>query len=142
MKAEVANWQSHVLDKIYPLVWPSDKQAFYLALGSRTDGEKELLGIWASENEGSKFWLQVLTELKNRGVDDILLACADGLVGFPDAIETVCPKTQVQLCIVHMLRNSLKYVSWKDSQSLMCGFKAGIPSRDSYRRNADTFSDK
>jgi putative transposase len=85
-----------------------------LALGINLEGHKELLGLWVGETEGSKFWLNVLTELKNRGVTDILIACVDGLKGFPDAIETIYPKTQIQLCIVHMVRNSLKYVSWKE----------------------------
>ncbi len=85
-----------------------------MALGINLEGHKELLGLWVGETEGSKFWLNVLTELKNRGVTDILIACVDGLKGFPDAIETIYPKTQIQLCIVHMVRNSLKYVSWKE----------------------------
>lgn len=77
------------------------------------EGQKELLGMWMSETEGAKFWLSVLTELQNRGVNDILIACVDGLKGFPDAINAVYPKTQIQLCIVHMVRNSMKYVQWK-----------------------------
>ncbi len=77
-------------------------------------GQKELLGLWLSENEGAKFWLNVLTELQNRGVKDILIACIDGLKGFPDAINSAFPNTQVQLCIVHRVRNSMKYVPWKD----------------------------
>ncbi|MBA6352873.1 IS256 family transposase [Colwellia sp. BRX9-1] len=89
-------------------------KAVYLALGVNIEGHKELLGMWISENEGAKFWLNVLTELQNRGVKDILIACVDGLKGFPDAINTVYPQTQVQLCIVHMVRNSLKLVPWKD----------------------------
>ncbi len=109
----VKSWQSRPLDKIYPIVYmdalvikvQQDKRvinkAFYLALGVNTEGNKELLGIWISENEGAKFWLNVLTEIKNRGVSDIFITCVDGLTGFPDAIETVFPKTRVQLCIVH-----------------------------------------
>ncbi len=84
-----------------------------MALGVNLRGDKELLGLWIEQNEGAKFWLHVLTELKNRGVGDIFIACCDGLSGFPQAIETVYPRTQVQLCIVHMVRNSLTYVSWK-----------------------------
>ena len=84
-----------------------------MALGVNLRGDKELLGLWIEQNEGAKFWLYVLTELKNRGVADIFIACCDGLSGFPQAIETVYPRTQVQLCIVHMVRNSLTYVSWK-----------------------------
>ncbi len=127
---EVKAWQSRPLDKIYPIVYldalvikiREDKRvinkAFYLALGVNLDGEKELLGIWISQNEGAKFWLNVLTELKNRGVEDILIACIDGLTGFPEAIESVYPNAQVQLCIVHMVRNSLRYVNWKDRKNV------------------------
>lgn len=127
---EVKSWQSRPLDKIYPIVYLDalvikikvDKRvinkAFYLALGVNLDGQKELLGIWISQNEGAKFWLNVLTELKNRGVEDIFIACVDGLTGFPEAIEAVYPKTQVQLCIVHMVRNSLRYVGWKNRKTI------------------------
>ncbi len=123
---DVKAWQSRPLDAVYPILYLDalhlkmrsegqvQNQAVYLALGINLDGYKELLGIWIGENEGAKFWLGVLTELKNRGVEDILIACMDGLKGFPDAIETVYPKTQVQLCIVHMVRHSLRYVSWKE----------------------------
>ena len=121
----VKSWQSRPLDKIYPIVYmdalvikvQQDKRvinkSFYLALGVNTEGQKELLGIWISENEGAKFWLNVLTEIKNRGVSDIFISCVDGLTGFPEAIETVFPKTKIQLCIVHMVRNSLRFVGWK-----------------------------
>jgi transposase-like protein len=123
---DVKAWQSRPLDTVYPIVYLDaihlklrssghvQNQAVYLALGINLEGHKELLGLWVGETEGSKFWLNVLTELKNRGVTDILIACVDGLKGFPDAIETIYPKTQIQLCIVHMVRNSLKYVSWKE----------------------------
>ena len=87
------------------------------------DGEKELLGLWFAENEGAKFWLNVLTELNNRGVEDILIACVDGLKGFPDAINTVYPETHVQLCIVHMIRNSLRFVSWKHYKEVTADLK-------------------
>ena len=122
---DVKAWQSRPLDEVYPIVYLDaihlkmresgqvKNQAVYLALGVNMEGYKELLGLWVGESEGSKFWLGVLNELKNRGVKDILIACVDGLTGFPDAIEAAYPKTQVQLCIVHMVRNSLKYVSWK-----------------------------
>jgi transposase-like protein len=93
-------------------------------LGINTDGHKELLGIWISKNEGAKFWLGVLTELKNRGLEDIFIACVDGLTGFPDAIEAVYPKTKVQLCIVHMVRNSLKYVSWQSRKEVAKDLKS------------------
>lgn len=98
-------------------------KAIYLALGVNLEGQKELLGLWLSENEGAKFWLNVLTEFQNRGVKDILIACVDGLKGFPDAINTAFPNTQIQLCIVHMVRNSLKYVPWKDYKAITAGLK-------------------
>lgn len=127
---DVKAWQSRPLDAVYPILYLDalhlkmrsegqvQNQAVYLALGINLDGYKELLGIWIGESEGAKFWLGVLTELKNRGVEDILIACMDGLKGFPEAIETVYPKTQVQLCIVHMVRHSLRYVSWKERKSV------------------------
>jgi putative transposase len=123
---DVKAWQGRPLDSVYPIVYLDaihlklrssghvQNQAVYLALGINLEGRKELLGLWIGETEGSKFWLNVLTELQNRGVRDILIACVDGLKGFPDAIETIYPKAQIQLCIVHMVRNSLKYVSWKE----------------------------
>ncbi|HBE4606114.1 TPA: transposase, partial [Escherichia coli] len=92
--------------------------------GINIEGQKELLGMWLAENEGAKFWLNVLTELKNRGLNDILIACVDGLKGFPDAINTVYPKARIQLCIVHMVRNSLRFVSWKDYKAVTRDLKA------------------
>lgn len=133
---EVKAWQSRPLDKVYPIVYldaliikiQQDKKiinkAFYLALGINSEGQKELLGIWVSQNEGAKFWLNVLTELKHRGVEDIFIACVDGLTGFPEAIQTVYPKTQVQLCIVHMVRNSLRYVGWKKKKAVAADLKS------------------
>lgn len=127
---QVIEWQARPLDSVYPIVYldclvvkiRQDKhvinKAIYLALGVNIEGHKELLGMWISENEGAKFWLNVLTELQNRGVNDILIACVDGLKGFPEAINTVFPQTQVQLCIVHMVRNSMKYVPWKDYKAV------------------------
>lgn len=100
------------------------KKAIYLALGVNLDGQKELLGMWISENEGAKFWLSVLTELKNRGLEQILMACVDGLSGFPEAIEVVYPQARVQLCIIHQVRNSLKYVSWKDYKAVTADLKS------------------
>ena len=132
---QVVEWQSRPLDDIYPIVYldcivvkiRQDKQvinkSIYLALGVTMEGQKDLLGLWLAENEGAKFWLNVLTELKNRGVNDILIACVDGLKGFPDAINTVYPETQIQLCIVHMVRNSLKYVPWKDYKAVTADLK-------------------
>jgi len=119
-------WQSRPLDAVYPIVYLDaihvkmrasghvQNTAVYVALGINLEGCKELLGLWVGEAEGAKFWLSVLTELKNRGVQDILIASVDGLKGFPEAIGSVYPKTQVQLCIVHMVRNSLRFVSWKE----------------------------
>jgi transposase-like protein len=88
------------------------KKAFFLALAIRVDGQKELLGLWAEQNEGAKFWLGVLNELKNRGMQDVLIAAVDGLTGFPESINAVFPKAEVQLCMVHMVRNSLKFVPY------------------------------
>jgi transposase-like protein len=98
-------------------------KAIYVALGVNMEGKKDLLGLWMSENEGAKFWLSVLTELKNRGVQDILIACVDGLKGFPEAIAAEYPQTRIQLCIVHMVRNSLKFVSWKDYKHVTADLK-------------------
>ncbi len=132
---QVVEWQARPLDAIYPIVYldcivlkiRQDKQvinkAIYLALGVNIEGHKELLGLWISENEGAKFWLNVLTELQNRGVKDILIACVDGLKGFPDAINTVYPDTQIQLCIVHMVRNAMKFVPWKDYKAVAADLK-------------------
>ncbi len=121
---EVKAWQSRPLDPIYPIVYLDcihvkiregtvRVKAVYLAIGITIEGEKEVLGLWLAQNEGAKFWLQVVTELRNRGVQDILIACVDGLKGFPDVIEAVFPQVTVQLCIVHMVRHSLNDVSWK-----------------------------
>jgi putative transposase len=93
-------------------------RAIYVAIGVNMQGNKEVLGLWVSQAEGAKFWLQVLTELKNRGVEDVFIACVDGLTGFPEAIETVFPKAEVQLCIVHQVRASLNYVSWKQRKAV------------------------
>lgn len=122
---EVKAWQVRPLESLYPIVYLDcihakvrdngtvRVKAVYLALGVNLNGEKELLGIWIAQTEGAKFWLQVVTELKNRGVQDIFIACVDGLKGFPEAIEAVFPQTAVQLCIVHMVRYSLNFVGWK-----------------------------
>ena len=121
---EVKAWQARPLEAIYPIVYLDcihvkvregavRVKAVYLAIGITMTGEKEVLGLWLAQTEGAKFWLQVVTELRNRGVQDIFIACVDGLKGFPEAIEAVFPKTVVQLCIVHMVRHSLNYVSWK-----------------------------
>jgi len=104
-------------------------EAVYLALALTLSGDKELLGLWVGEAEGAKFWLGVLTELRNRGVQDVLIASIDGLVGFPEAIETVFPKAQVQLCIVHRVRGSLKYVSWKERRAVAKDLRAIYQAR-------------
>jgi transposase-like protein len=127
---EVKAWQSRPLDPVYPIIYldaivvkiRSEKQvinkAIHLALGINMDGEKELLGMWCNATEGAKFWLSVLTELKNRGVQDVLICCCDGLTGFPDAIEAVYPKAKIQLCIVHLVRQSLRFVGWKERKTV------------------------
>ena len=123
---EVRAWQHRPLEPIYMIVYLDalivkmrhegrvENRAVFVAIGVNQEGVKEVLGLWTSATEGSKFWLQILTEIRNRGVQDILVACVDGLKGFPEAIGSVYPKTEVQLCIVHMVRNSLGYVNWKE----------------------------
>jgi transposase-like protein len=132
---DVQAWQARPLDAVYPILYfdclfvksrqegPIRNKAVYLALGINLQGEKELLGLWMAETEGAKFWLSVFNELKTRGVDDCFIACVDGLKGLPDAIETVYPRTQVQLCIVHQVRNSLKYVAWKDRKAVAAALR-------------------
>lgn len=130
-------WQSRPLEELYPIVYLDalyvnikvsgrvSKRAVYLVLGINREGNKELLGLWIgeAEAEGAKFWLKVLTDLKNRGLKDILIACCDGLKGFPQAIETLYPQTQVQLCIVHLIRNCMRYVPWKDRKAVAADLK-------------------
>jgi len=132
----VIEWQNRPLDAVYPIVYLDCivlkirqnkrviNKSMYLALGINMEGQKELLGLWLAETEGAKFWLSVLSELKNRGLQDILIACVDGLKGFPDAIAAEYPQTRIQLCIVHLVRNSLKYVSWKDYKAITADLKA------------------
>jgi len=127
---EVRTWQNRQLDAVYPIMYLDAIQfkvrdnghvknkAIYLVIGVTMEGLKEVLGLWIAQTEGAKFWLQVVTELKNRGVNDILIACVDGLKGFPEAIESVFPQTEVQLCIVHLVRHSLNYVSWKQRKEV------------------------
>jgi len=131
----ITEWQSRPLDPLYCIVYLDCivvkirdnlrvvNKSIYLALGVNLEGKKELLGLWISDNEGAKFWLSVLTELKTRGVQDILIACVDGLKGFPEAINTEYPETRVQLCVVHMIRNSLRYVTWKDYKAVTTDLK-------------------
>ena len=135
IETERKEWQNRTLDAVYPIVYLDAivvkvrhegrviNKAIHLALGVNLAGQKELLGLWMTTNESSKFWLSVLTELNNRGVKDIFIACVDGLTGFPEAIETVFPQTRVQLCIVHLVRNSLSYVSYKDRKALAADLK-------------------
>ncbi len=132
---EVRAWQSRPLDAVYPILYLDALQvkikdqgrvsnkAIYLASGVNMAGIKEVLGMWASENEGAKFWLSIVTELKNRGVKDIFIACVDGRKGFPEALETIYPKPQVQLCLVHLMRFSLCYVSFKERKSVAADLK-------------------
>jgi putative transposase len=127
---EVKAWQNRPLDALYPILYLDALQvkvrdgahvrnkAIYLAIGVNLSGIKEVLGLWVAQTEGAKFWLQVVTELKNRGVADIFIACVDGLKGFPEAIEAVFPQAQVQLCIVHLVRHSLNYVGWKQRKEV------------------------
>jgi putative transposase len=133
---EVKAWQTRPLEALYPILFLDalmvkmrhegkvENRAVYVAIGIDLDGRKDVLGLWTSANEGAKFWLQVLTELRNRGVKDIFIACVDGLKGFPQAIETVFPQAQVQLCIVHLVRASLNYVSWKERKKIALELKA------------------
>lgn len=154
--AEVKSWQNRPLDPLYPIVYldairikvRSDghvhNQAVYLAIGINMDGIKEVLGMWIAKTEGAKFWLSVLTELKNRGLKDIFIASVDGLKGFGDAIETVYPETQVQLCIVHMVRYCLKYVSWKQRKEMANDLKTiyRASTVEEALENLNSFSDK
>jgi transposase-like protein len=141
---DVRSWQGRSLEALYPIVYfdalfvksrqdgPVKNKAVYLALGVNMQSEKELLGLWIADTEGAKFWLHVLNELHSRGMQDCFIACVDGLKGLPEAIETVVPKTQVQLCIVHKVRNSLQYVSWKKRRVVAADLRAiyGAPTLD------------
>ena len=152
---DVRAWQSRPLSSVYPILYfdalfvksrqegPVKNKAVYLALGINLEGEKELLGLWIAETEGSKFWLSVFNDIKNRGVQDCFIACVDGLKGLPEAIESVFPETQVQLCIVHKLRNSFKYVPWKDRKAVAKDLKAvyGAATIKEAEHALDKFSD-
>ena len=130
MLEEVAEWQNRPLDLCYPLVFFDAirvkvrdegfvrNKAIYIALGVLPDGTKEILGIWIEQTEGAKFWLRVVNELKTRGAQDILIAVVDGLKGFPEAINAVFPQTVVQTCVVHLIRHSMDFASWKDRKSV------------------------
>jgi putative transposase len=139
---EVAEWQNRPLEPLYPLVFLDAfrvkvrdegtvrNKAVYVALGVRPDGTKEVLGLWIEQTEGAKFWLRVMNELKDRGVEDILIAVVDGLKGFPEAIAAVFPRTQVQACIVHLIRTSLDYVSYKDRKAVAAALKEVYRARN------------
>lgn len=151
---EVNSWQTRLLDSVYPILYLDCihvkardnhtviNKAVYLAIGVNMEGKKELLGIWISKNEGAKFWMQVVTELKNRGVEKIYVACVDGLKGFTEAINSVFPNTTVQLCIVHMVRNSVKYVSYKDLKEVTTDLKKiyGSTSEEEGARELEEFT--
>jgi putative transposase len=133
---EVRQWQARPLEPVYPIVYVDClvvkvrenqrvlNKSVYLVLGVDLTGQKDLLGMWIAQTEGAKFWLSVLTELQNRGLKDIFIACVDGLTGLPEAIETVYPQTRVQLCMVHLMRNSLRYVSYKHMKEVATDLKA------------------
>src|SRR6478672_5421856 len=139
---EIAEWQNRPLEAVYPLVFfdalrvkvrdegAVRNKAVYIALGVRADGRKEILGLWIEQTEGAKFWLRVMNELKNRGVEDVLIAVVDGLKGFPDAITAVFPQAQVQTCIVHLIRNSLDFVSYKDRKAVAAALRDIYKAKD------------
>ncbi|MEL6606443.1 MAG: IS256 family transposase [Cyanobacteria bacterium J06642_2] len=158
VSADVKAWQSRPLDEVYPIVYLDalyvnikvsgrvSKRAVYVVLGIDREGDKKLLGLWIgeAETEGAKFWLKVLTDMKNRGLRDILIACCDGLKGFPQAIEAVYPHTQIQLCIVHLMRNCMKYVPWKDRKAVVADLKPIYQAATLAESEAalDTFAEK
>jgi len=153
---EVRQWQSRPLEQLYPIVYFDalfvkmrhegriENRAVYVAIGIRMDGTREVLGLWTANTEGAKFWLMVLTELRNRGLLDILIACVDGLKGFPEAIETVYPQVQVQLCIVHLVRNSLNYVGWRERKAVAADLKEvyGAPTAEAAAEELRRFAEK
>ncbi len=151
---EVRAWQSRPLDRLYPILYldclmrktreagSAASRAIYLAIGVNTEGIKEVLGLWSAPTEGAKFWLSVVTELKNRGVNDILIACVDGLKGFPEAIAAIYPHAEVQLCLVHRVRHSLAYVNWKQRKAVAADLRAvyTAPSADEALGALDAFA--
>lgn len=153
---DVRAWQGRALESVYPIVYfdalfvksredgPVKNKAVYLALGVNMQGEKELLGLWIADTEGAKFWLHVLNELHSRGMQDCFIACVDGLKGLPEAIEAVFPKTQVQLCIVHKVRNSLQYVNWKQRRTVAADLRAiyGAPTLDEAQHALERFEER
>ena len=153
---EVRQWQTRPLESVYPIVYVDClvvnvrenqriiNKALYLVLAVNLDGQKDLLGMWLAQTEGAKFWLSVLTELQNRGVKDLFIACVDGLNGLPEAIETVYPQTRVQLCMVHLMRNSLRYVSYKHMKSVATDLKAiySASTENEAEFNLELFAEK
>ncbi len=153
---QIKEWQSRSLDEVYCIVWMDamhykvreagkvESRAVYNILGITTEGKKELLGMYISENEGANFWLSVLTDLQSRGLKDILIACIDNLKGFSEAISSLYPATEVQSCIVHQIRNSLKYVASKNQKEFMADLKMvyKAPSKDSAEENLKALADK
>jgi putative transposase len=152
----VSEWQSRPLDSVYPIVFLDGiifkvrkdarviNKCVYSVMGINMEGRKEILGIWISDNESASFWTTVCNELKNRGVEDILIACRDNLSGFSTAIETVFPKTEQQLCVIHQIRNSTKYVSYKDIKAVMANLKLiyGAPTLDDAEYRLEEFREK
>jgi len=150
--ADAKEWQSRLLEKTYPVVYfdalvvngrtdgKATKKAVYIALGLDLQGKKDVLGLWIGEAEGAKFWMGIMTELNNRGVEDILIACIDGLKGLPEAINAVFPKTHIQLCIVHMIRNSTKFVSYKE-RKLLCADLKNIYTAPSEKLGLDALDE-
>jgi len=153
---EVQQWQSRPLEALYPIIYLDalyvkmrhegrvENRAVYVAVGIKLDGLKDVLGLWTGNAEGAKFWLTILTELKNRGMKDVFIACVDGLTGFPEAIETVFPMTIVQLCIVHMVRNSLNYVNWKERKFVAADLRAvyTAPTAEAAQQELRRFGEK
>jgi len=152
---EIAEWQNRPLERLYPLVFfdairvkirdegSVKNKAIYVALGVRVDGRKEILGLWIEQNEGAKFWLSVMNEIRRRGTEDILIAIVDGLKGFPEAITTVFSQTRVQTCIVHLIRNSLDFVPWKDRKAVVAALKHIYQAKDATAAHLalDAFAD-
>jgi putative transposase len=153
---DVRQWQNRPLDAVYPVTYLDAifvkirdsgqilNKACYLAIGIDITGHKDVLGIWLGKTEGAKFWLSIVSELRSRGVQDILIACVDGLKGFPEAIESVFPQSEIQICMVHMVRNSMKFVSWKDRKEIAAGLKDvyQAPTEEAGRMALDTFAAK
>jgi len=156
VQEDVLAWQKRPLDSVYPIVYLDAlvvkirdegvvrNKSVYLALGVTIHGTKEVMGMWIEKSEGAKFWLRILNELKTRGVEDLLVVCCDGLKGFPDAIEAAFPQATVQTCIVHMIRNSLRYVSFKDRRTVAKDLKPiyAAPDREQAQLALDAFKDK